>query len=73
MRGKFTAGIALIALAWTGGMIAPSVTQALTTPIKHIVILYLENHSFDSLFGFWCEWALRRGVLPLFTRTCLRS
>jgi phospholipase C len=25
------------------------------SPIKHIVVLYLENHSFDSLLGFWCD------------------
>ncbi len=24
-------------------------------PIKHIVVLYLENHSFDSLLGYWCD------------------
>jgi phospholipase C len=55
VRRKLAAGVVLIALAWTGGMIAPPVTQARTTPIKHVVILYLENHSFDSLFGFWCD------------------
>jgi phospholipase C len=26
-----------------------------TSPIKHIVVLYLENHSFDSILGFWCN------------------
>src|SRR5215472_13173896 len=25
------------------------------TPIQHVVVLYLENHSFDSLLGFWCD------------------
>jgi phospholipase C len=30
------------------------------SPIKHIVVLYLENHSFDSLFGFWCDHHRRR-------------
>src|SRR5215472_1958495 len=24
-------------------------------PIKHVVVLFLENHSFDSLLGFWCD------------------
>jgi phospholipase C len=24
-------------------------------PIHHIVVIYMENHSFDSLFGFWCN------------------
>ena len=25
------------------------------SPIEHVVVLYLENHSFDSLLGFWCD------------------
>jgi len=41
-------------------MIAPSATQARPTPIRHVVILYLENHSFNSLFGFWCDSHHRR-------------
>jgi phospholipase C len=32
-----------------------SSTAALATPIKHIAILYLENQSFDSILGFWCD------------------
>src|SRR5215472_18768750 len=24
-------------------------------PIKHVVVLFLENQSFDSLLGFWCD------------------
>jgi phospholipase C len=24
-------------------------------PIRHVVVIYLENHSFDSLLGFWCD------------------
>ena len=31
-----------------------------SSPVKHIVVLYLENHSFDSLFGFWCDDHPRR-------------
>jgi len=26
-----------------------------TTPIRHIVVLMQENHSFDSELGFWCD------------------
>ena len=26
-----------------------------TSPIQHVVVLYLENHSFDNLLGFWCD------------------
>src|SRR5262249_36746089 len=25
------------------------------TPVKHVVVLYMENHSFDSVLGFWCD------------------
>jgi phospholipase C len=25
------------------------------SPIQHIVVLFMENHSFDSLLGFWCD------------------
>ncbi len=25
------------------------------SPIKHVVVLYLENHSFDSILGYWCN------------------
>jgi phospholipase C len=25
------------------------------SPIKHVVVLYLENHSFDSILGFYCD------------------
>ncbi len=32
----------------------PAVQQA-TSPIKHIVVLYLENQSFDSILGYWCH------------------
>ena len=24
-------------------------------PIQHVVVVFLENHSFDSLLGFWCD------------------
>jgi phospholipase C len=41
-------GLAGVATTGTANAQAPS-------PIKHIVILYLENHSFDSLLGFWCD------------------
>jgi len=29
--------------------------SAARTPIKHVVVIYLENHSFDNLLGFWCD------------------
>jgi phospholipase C len=44
------AGVAAIsATAMTGA------ANAQSTPIKHIVVLYLENHSFDNVLGYWCN------------------
>src|SRR5579859_461484 len=31
------------------------VATAASPPIKHVVAIYLENHSFDNVFGFWCD------------------
>ena len=28
---------------------------ASAVPIKHVVVLYLENHSFDNVLGYWCD------------------
>lgn len=32
-----------------------SSASAQPSPIQHVVVLYLENHSFDSLLGYWCD------------------
>lgn len=37
-----------------------SATSTVKSPIKHVVILYLENHSFDNLLGYWCDNHPRR-------------
>ena|SRR5712691_2309787 len=44
-------GAAVGALAGAGGLATPAVTQAQATPIRHVVVIFLENHSFDSLLG----------------------
>ena len=41
----------LLALPALGG--TPAAAQA--SPISHVVVIYLENHSFDSLLGYWCD------------------
>jgi phospholipase C len=54
---------ALALLAGLVGLAQPAATQAQptlirhiqATKIKHIVVLYQENQSFDSVFGFWCD------------------
>jgi phospholipase C len=35
--------------------VRPALT-AVKSPVKHIVIVYLENHSFDSILGYWCDY-----------------
>lgn len=42
-----------IAATVTVAAIPPA--PASTSPIQHIVVLYLENHSFDNLLGNWCN------------------
>jgi phospholipase C len=54
-RAKLAAWVALGVLTCAGGLAAPSVTQAQVTPIRHVVVIFLENHSFDNLLGFWCD------------------
>ena len=37
------------------GLAMASSASAQPSPIQHVVVLYLENHSFDSLLGYWCD------------------
>jgi len=48
------------------GVIGGSVPQApaATVPIQHIVVLYLENHTFDNVLGFWCDQTHRCVGMP---------
>ena len=42
----------------TSGPSAFALTGTVTarrTPIKHIVVLYMENHTFDNMLGYWCK------------------
>lgn len=54
-RVKLAALVVLGTLACMGGLAAPGVTQAQATPIQHVVVIYLENHSFDNVLGYWCD------------------
>jgi phospholipase C len=47
-------GLAAAALLGVLGVPAPP-APARTVPIKHVVVVYLENQSFDSVLGFWCD------------------
>jgi phospholipase C len=42
-----------------------STAQAQSTPIQHIVVLYLENHTFDNMLGYWCDQHPARGCLGM--------
>jgi len=59
-RWTLAVGAAFCALAGAGGLAAPAATQAQATPIRHVVVIFLENQSFDSLLGYWCD-----GQVPL--------
>lgn len=60
-RRLFGAGLSVIALAAvavlasSGLPLATGPASAQASPIKHVVVLYLENHTFDSILGFWCK------------------
>ena len=45
----------LAAAAGVSGLAMAGTASAQPTPIRHIVVLYLENHSFDNLLGYWCN------------------
>src|SRR5215468_3366120 len=49
--------IALLSALVAGlfGLTMTSSATAQRPPIQHIVVLYLENHSFDNLLGYWCN------------------
>jgi phospholipase C len=39
-----------ILIAWNGRQVSSA-----ASPIKHVVVLYMENHTFDNMLGFWCN------------------
>ena len=43
--------MALAALAAASG----ATRAQAATPIQHVVVIYLENHSFDNVLGYWCD------------------
>ena len=34
--------------------------QPPATPIQHVILIDLENHSFDNVLGYWCDANLVR-------------
>lgn len=55
-RSKTAAALAVTAMAAAMAVVLPAPRpQAQPSPIQHVVVVYLENHSFDSLLGYWCD------------------
>ncbi len=57
------AAVMLTAAAFTltAAATAPAVARvSAVTPIRHIVVIYLENHTFDDVLGYWCRGHPRR-------------
>src|SRR5215469_12264937 len=52
--GLGAAVAAIAALAGVGAAGPPGATAA-SRPIRHVVVIYLENHSFDNVLGYWCD------------------
>jgi len=46
-----------VATALTTSSTAPALTRSATfaTPIQHVVLVIMENHTFDNVLGAWCE------------------
>jgi phospholipase C len=69
-RRRWAAVSLAVALPVAGlavGSMATTATAQGATPIKHIVVLYMENHSFDNVLGFWCDQHKSRcpdGAMP---------
>jgi len=54
---EFTASAAVLLAAGCTGLsgLTPAVpANAQFTAVRHIVVLYLENHTFDNVLGYWC-------------------
>src|SRR5881227_188085 len=47
--------VAALALAWAVPGAAATATAQPATPIRHVVVIFVENHSFDNVLGFWCN------------------
>src|SRR5262249_18941339 len=54
------AGFTGLAMASTANAEPPGHLRLQQSPVRHIVVLSLENHSFDNLLGYWCNQNLGR-------------
>ena len=54
-RMAVVAGSALFVLVIEGTVRDANRSAAATSPIKHVVVIYQENHSFDNVLGVFCQ------------------
>lgn len=52
---KLLLGLGMATVCATPALAATGSAGAGASPIQHVVIIYLENHSFDSVLGYWCD------------------
>jgi len=67
--GLLMAVLSVSAVAIPAG--AARTTSVQASPIRHVVVIYMENHSFDNVLGFWCRAHPRRcpdGGMPATVR-----
>jgi phospholipase C len=55
LRSPLAAACAASAVALAGFLPGSTATAQPVTPIQHVVVIYLENHSFDNVLGYWCN------------------
>jgi phospholipase C len=49
------AAFAVAATAAAAAFADGSTVNAQSSPIRHVVVIDMENHSFDNVLGFWCD------------------
>src|SRR5215470_17253989 len=54
-KSLLAAACAASAVALAGFLPGSTATAQPVTPIQHVVVIYLENHSFDNVLGYWCN------------------
>ena len=59
-RSPLILALAAGTVALAGLLSGSTATAQPDTPIQHVVVIYLENHSFDNVLGYWCDANPRR-------------
>ena len=59
-KSPLAAACAASAVALAGFLPGTTATAQSVPRIQHVVVIYLENHSFDNVLGYWCDANRRR-------------